>query len=245
MKAVILLYIIAVTSMVAEARSPLGIVYPFPIDTVLRCRIPHPTQPGTIIDAPTPTIPLVPGEPGTVWLPEEIQFRPPPGRLDAPWLVPLLPDGIPEGLLFLHCPRDGDEIPPVMIPTASGMRPPIPPLVEGSLTGFNASEQNTIRRFWGRVGFPACDEPIYNVTKLPDYYFPPCYAGGRCSGAGCSLPEGQNCHATTRNTFRVRVFRWDCCWDYDRAVWRWACGWYVVYIQIVTECFCSCRPVLT
>lgn len=240
------LCVFALVFVAAEAGSPLGVVYPFPIDTILRCRRPDSSSPDGISDVPTPLIPLVPGEDDQPWLPESVRFRPPPGTIDAAWLVPALPGGgITEGVHFLDCSEEGN---PAMNPVGSGMLPPmVDTLNQSNLQleslGFGANEQAVIRRFWGDVSFPDCDGAIYEVTRLPNHYFPPCYAGGRCSGESCSLPEGQRCLPSPRNTLELPVFRWDCCWDYDGAVWRWACGMYRVNIQIISRCFCACRAV--
>ena len=250
MKAVILLCVVAVMLMVAEASSPMGIVYPFPIDSILQCRRPDPHKPGQTFEVPTPTIPLVPYN-DTVWLPEEIRFRAPPGTIDAPWLFPLLPE-YHEGIHILDC-EDPEAPGPVRNPElieGSAMRPIIIDVFNTSefqllQLGFSRAEQDVIRNFWDDVGFTECDEPSYEVLRLPPYYYPPCYVNGICSGESCSLPEGQRCLPSTRRTILLPVFRWDCCWDYDLAVWRWACGWYLVNIQIVSQCYCSCRPILT
>jgi len=248
MKALILLCAVAVMSMVAEARSPLGIVYPFPIDSVLQCRRPDPHRPGETVEVPTPTIPLVPFN-DTTWIPEEIRFRAPPGTIDEPWLIPLLPEFI-EGIHILNCaePRTPPRSP--FFIDGSGMRPIIVDVfnrseIELLRLGFSTAEQNVIRGFWDRVGFTECDEPDYAVLRLPEYYYPPCYVGGVCSGESCSVPEGQRCLPSNRNTYLLPVFRWDCCWDYDAAVWRWACGWYLVNIQIISQCYCACRPIFS
>lgn len=245
MKAVILLCVVAVKLMVTEARNPMGIVYPFPIDSILRCRRPDPHKPGLTFEIPTPTIPLVPFN-DTVWLPEEIRFRAPPGTIDTPWLIPLLPE-LYEGIHILNCDNPG----PIRNPDdidGSGIRPVMVDVfnkTEAQLLSFSTAEQNVIRNFWDTVGFEDCDVPNYDVLRLPEYYFPPCYVNGICSGESCSLPEGQRCLPSTRKTILLPVFRWDCCWDYNLAVWRWACGWYLVNIQIVSQCYCSCRPILS
>ena len=239
------LCVFALMLVVAEASSPFGVVYPFPIDTILSCRRQDPTNPFGLIDVPTPTIPLVPGEADEAPLPPEVPFRPPRGTLDVPWLVDGFPGGLIEDVHFLNCP----EVPtPAMNPIGSGMRPPGVDTINQSnfqldALGFGANEQAVIRRFWGEVGFPECDGAIYEVTRLPEYYFPPCVAAGRCSGESCSLPEGQRCLPSPRDTLLIPVYRWDCCWDFDGAVWRWSCGMYLVNIQIVTRCFCACRAV--
>ena len=246
MKAVVLLCVAAVTLMVVEASSPLGVVYPFPIDTILTCRRPHPSNPGETVEVPTPTLPLVPGENDEVWLPPEVKFRPPGGVIDAAWLVPELPPpGLIDGIHYLHCPPPGQRVPP---DPGSAINPSIADTINRSTIelerlGFQPGEQVVIMRFWDEVGFPDCDEAIFEITELPSHYFPPCFASGRCSGESCSLPEGQNCLPSPRNTYLLPVFRWDCCWDYDGAVWKWACGMYLVNIQIVRECYCACRVV--
>ena len=245
MKVAMLLCVVAVMLLVVEARSPLGIVYPFPLDTILHCRQADPNAPDGISEVPTPTVPIVPGEYDEVWLPEEVRFRPPRGTIDGPWLAQKLREaGFRPGVHFLDC--DDNDVSP---PPGSGDIPPSVDVImtsEADLGGFNVTEQNAIRRFWNRVGFvgAGCSEPIYEKTQLPDYYYPPCYTGGRCSGRPCSLPEGQHCIPSMRNTIELPVYRWDCCWDFNGAVWRWACGFYLVNIQIITQCYCSCRPVL-
>ena len=245
MKAVVLLAILMV---VEGGPRPHGVItYPFPIDTVLRCHAPDSTVPGGIREVPTPTVPIVPGELDQVWLPEEIKFHPPGGTIDAPWLIPELPGGIIEGVHLLNCEGENST---VMNPIGSGMRPPPVDVFNVSnmileTLGFNTAEQMVIRSFWDEVGFTDCDEPIYEVTRLPSHYYPPCYPGGRCSGETCSVPEGQNCQPSLRDTALFPFFRWDCCWDYDGVEWRWACGMYLVNVQIISQCFCSCRPVFS
>lgn len=254
MKGVVLLCVVAGLLLVAEASSPLGVVYPFPIDSILKCRQPDPHKPEGTTEVPTPTIPLVPGEPDEVWLPEDIRFRAPPGTIDAAWLLGKLKNetNYIEGVHHQVCPPPDDTPPPVRSPEleilGSAMLPPMVDTINQSTIqlegeGFTSAEQAVIMEFWDEVGFPECDEAIYEVTELPDYYYPPCYTAGRCSGESCSLPEGQLCMSSTRNTVELPVYRWDCCWDYDGAVWRWACGFYLVNIQIVTQCYCTCRPV--
>lgn len=246
MKAVVLLCVVAVSLMVAEAGHPLGVVYPFPLDARLECRRP---ANGGIAAVPPPTIPLVPGEADEVWLPEDVPYRPPGGTIDAAWLLPEFKNKsyYMENVHFMDCPPPNGEPPTVNVPPGSGDLPMVD-TVDKSIDqiedlGFSAGEQAVIMNFWDEVGFPECEVAMYEVTKLPDYYYPPCIAGGRCSGESCSLPEGQRCMPSPRNTLEVPVFRWDCCWDYDGAVWRWACGWYLVNIQIIQQCYCTCRPV--
>ena len=242
------LCVIALTLAVVDASSPLGVVYPFPIDTVLECRRPDSSSVDGTVDVPTPTIPLVPGVGGEAWLPPDVPFRPPRGTIDAAWLIPELPDGIIEGAHFLECP---EEPTPLMNPppqAGSGMRPPMVDTLNQSIMqlenlGFGANEQAVIRRFWDEVGFPECGDATFENTRLPEHYFPRCYAAGVCSGESCSLPDGQRCLPSPRDAVLLPVFRWDCCWDYNGAVWRWACGMYLVNIQITTRCFCACRVV--
>ena len=244
--------LLAATLMVVEAgfKPPGVIIYPFPIDTVLRCRAPDSTAPGGTREVPTPTVPIVPGEPNQAWLPEEIKFHPPGGTIDAPWLVQELPGGIIEGVHFLNCEGESTPGPGIMNPIGSGMRPPpvdvfnISNMILEGL-GFSVAEQRVIRSFWDVVGFTDCDEPIFEVTRLPSHYYPPCYPGGRCSGASCSVPEGQNCQPSLRSTALFPFFRWDCCWDFDGDEWRWACGMYLVNVQVISQCFCSCHPVFS
>lgn len=249
MKAVVLLCVVAVLLVVVEASHPGGVVYPFPIDSLLKCRRPDPSNPGEVIEVPTPTIPLIPGRADEVWLPEPVRFNPPRGTIDTPWLRPELDDaGFIEGVHNIYCDEDLPTINPEIAVLGSGMRPPIVDVCNESEAqldglGFTQAEQEVIRDFWDVVGFKDCDEAIYELTQLPDYYFPRCYVGGRCSGENCSLPRGQRCMPSTRNTVEIPAFRWDCCWDYLGGVWRWACGWYLVNIQIVTQCYCTCRPV--
>lgn len=248
MQGVVLLCVVAVLLVVAEASYPLGVVYPFPLDEILTCRRPHN---GDLIQVPTPTVPLVPGRADEVWLPEDVRYRPPPGTIDAAWLLPLLKNATlyMENVHFQDCPPQDEDTPQggPLPPPGSGMLPVVDTvnrsreILEG--LGFGAGEQMVIMDFWDEVGFPQCEVAMYEITKLPDYYYPPCYAGGRCSGESCSLPEGQRCMPSPRNTLELPVYRWDCCWDYDGAVWRWACGWYLVNIQIIQQCYCTCRPV--
>ena len=245
-KAIVLL---AAALIMAEAGHPAGVVYPFPIDTILTCR--EPDGAGGIREVPTPTVPIIPGEADEVWLPEAVRFRPPGGTIDAPWLIPELPGGIIEGVHILNCEGLNTTTPGpgTMNPIGSADRPPpvdvfnVSNMILEGLGFFNAAEQAVIRSFWDEVGFLDCDEPIFEVTQLPSHYYPPCYPGGRCSGETCSVPEGQRCQPSLRDTALFPFFRWDCCWDYDGVEWRWACGMYLVNIQIISQCFCSCRPV--
>ena len=247
MQAVLLLCVAAVSLMVAEAGHPLGVVYPFPLDELLTCR--RPGGDGEIIEVPRPTIPLVPGQNDEVWLPEDVRYRPPGGTIDAAWLLGKLKNNslYEEDVHFMNCPPPNGEPPTVNNPPGSGMLPMVDTVDMSTEQleelGFGAGEQSVIMQFWDEVGFPDCEVAMHEVTKLPDYYYPPCYAGGRCSGESCSLPEGQNCLPSPRDTYLLPVYRWDCCWDYDGAVWRWACGFYLVNIQIVQRCYCACRPV--
>ena len=263
MKVLVVLCLTAMVATMVEARYPQGIVYPFPIDNNLICRNPSDIS-GETVEQATPTLGLVPRRNDEVWLPPEIPFAAPSGTIDVVWLRQLLPEfnnGDYNTIQFERPPRPGD--PPIGDPERvieegdQGSATPIPSLEEregainqtieqlNNIPGFSQGERDVIRDWWDRISFPSCDDATYEVTELPDYYYPKYFVGGRCSGNDCSLPRGQNCLPSTRETVLLPVVRWDCCWDYEGAVWQWACGWRRVNIQIVTQCFCACRPILS
>jgi len=251
MRVLIVLCLAAVVATIVEARFPQGIVYPFSINAILsECRIPSDT-PGETISQPIPTLPLVPRANNEVWLPPEIPFAPPSGTADVAWLRQELrrfSAGEFDTIQFEKPPERGDRIgDPTLVIEGSAIFDVPNPANETKQQlaglGFTQAQQDTICDWFDRISFPNCDDAINEVAELPPYYYPRFFVGGRCSGNDCSLPRGQSCLPSTRNTVALPVLRWDCCWDYEGAVWRWACGWRRVNVQIVTQCYCACRPV--
>ena len=246
-----MLCLVAVLATMVVARSEQGIVYPFSIETVLSdCRIPSAIA-GETVSQGIPTLPLVPGANDEVWLPPAIPFVAPSGTADVAWLRQELErfrDGIFTTIQFETRPLPGDPIgDPFLVIEGSGpmefsdTRNMTKELLEGS--PYSQAQRDIICDWLERISYTNCDDAIFEVAELPPYYYPRFFVGGRCSGSDCSLPRGQSCLPSTRNTILLPVLRWDCCWDYEGAVWQWACGWRRVNIQIVTQCYCACRPV--
>jgi len=251
MRVLIVLCLAAVLATMVEARSEEGIVYPFSIDTILsECRIPSAIA-GETMSQGIPTLPLVPGANDEVWLPPAIPFAAPSGTADVPWLRQELErfrDGEFDTIQFETQPLPGDPIgDPTFVIEGSGRFPPVDTTnrtkEQLAALGYSQAQQDIICDWFNRISFTNCDDAINEVAELPPYYYPRFFVSGRCSGSDCSLPRGQNCLPSPRNTVLLPVLRWDCCWDYEGAVWRWACGWRRVNIQIVTQCYCACRPV--
>lgn len=243
---------LVIMATMTEARYPQGVLYPFTIDSILQCRRPNPDVPGEIVDQGTPTLPLVPGPNDEVWLPPEISFRAPPGTIDVVWLRPLLPELNMTDTQFETSPPPST---PTGNPVGSGQFPPVDTTMRtrtqlDNIPGFTETERDIIINWWDRISFPSCDDAMNVVAELPDYYWPKFFVSGRCSGNPCSLPRGQSCLPSSRNTVLVPVVRWDCCWDYGNSddsenSWQWACGWRRVNVQVVTQCYCACRPILS
>ena len=121
------------------------------------------------------------------------------------------------------------------------------------LMNFSPSEQLTIMQYAGAIELGDC-EPMYDVVRRPEFYYPRFQIQGRCPtngmGTGCALPP-TNDHDFTQmcrpditsrdDQIFIRALRWDCCHSYTvEQSWDYICGWRAVRFPIVHTCQCSC-----
>lgn len=269
-----LLLVFAAAALISTCTASRSSNFHFYADTIVQCMVqnPHAGRPGQPYSIPedTPVVPFVPGEPGTVYLPQKSGFQSP--------VIGPLPRYIAFDLeQFLGNDLDsrvtsvGEEIPrrdpivpgtvrPANVPVSSGSQPEAgvgttvapPQDYRQEIVNILNTVSNTVllppenievvADVAVRLPVERCNV-LARWTRLPEgHFFPQWVSGAYCSGNNCSIPAGLHCNPVLREEALIplRVLRWDCCWSIANRQWRWECGWRKVIIHLIGQCTCSC-----
>eukprot|EP00731_Ephydatia_muelleri_P022039 Em0014g630a len=245
-----------------------AISYGFPLNSLLECYVANPLasytgQPKAILEIP-PKINLVPGPDGTVWLPQNSEYKPLVAEnLNVPSLVNFLGEDYLPQLSQIIAPSTNTPAPfasqyigvadgsgESIILLSSALTNGYPSNWDTTLTNFvsvtNPVETTAAKDLINAAGIGYC--PLRtNWTRLPSSYFPPYVSGGYCSDSPllktCSVPAGLHCRPdlSPNNLVYMTVLRWDCCFSFQLGQSRWDCGWRKVQIPLVARCNCGCN----
>lgn len=242
-----------------------SISYGFPLNSLLECYVANPLarypgQPKAILETP-PKINIVPGPAGTVWLPQNSEYKPlVVENLDIPALINFLGADYLSQLTQIIAPNANTPAPLAKdyIGFADGSGESILLLSSSLTNGYPTNWQATKDGFSNAVVSPAETLNLIdaaqigycplktNWTQLPSSYFPRYISGGYCADSPqlqtCSIPAGLHCQPdlTPDHLVYMTVLRWDCCFSYNLGQSRWDCGWRKVQIPIVARCNCGC-----